>query len=43
MAFQINAEKEIERNRERYEFLKWAQQAFKKLKLRPPEPESVIR
>lgn len=37
MAFQINAEKEIERNRERYEFLKWAQQAFKKLKLVPPD------
>ena len=37
MAFQINAEKEIERNKERYEFLKWAQQAFKKLKLVPPD------
>ena len=36
-AFQINAEKEIERNRERYEFLKWAQQAFHKLKLVPPD------
>ena len=36
-AFQINAEKEIERNRERYEFLKWAQQAFRKLKLVPPD------
>jgi aconitate hydratase len=37
LAFQINAEKEIERNRERYEFLKWAQQAFRKLKLVPPD------
>lgn len=37
MAVQINAEKEIERNMERYEFLKWAQQAFKKLKLVPPD------
>ncbi len=37
LAFKINAEKEIERNRERYEFLKWAQQAFKKLKLVPPD------
>lgn len=37
MAFQINAQKEIERNKERYEFLKWAQQAFKKLKLVPPD------
>ncbi|MDG6906162.1 MAG: aconitate hydratase AcnA [Nitrososphaerota archaeon] len=36
-AFKINAEKEIERNRERYEFLKWAQQAFRKLKLVPPD------
>ncbi|MGI0090328.1 MAG: aconitase family protein, partial [Nitrososphaerales archaeon] len=36
-AFQINAKKEIERNRERYLFLKWAQQAFKKLKLVPPD------
>ena len=36
-AFQINAEKEIERNKERYEFLKWAQQAFNKLKLVPPD------
>ena len=36
-AFQINAEKEIERNRERYEFLKWAQQAFQNLKLVPPD------
>ncbi len=36
-AFQINAEKEIERNRERYKFLKWAQQAFHKLKLVPPD------
>ncbi len=36
-AFQINAEKEIERNLERYEFLKWAQQAFHKLKLVPPD------
>ncbi|MDA4130494.1 MAG: aconitase family protein, partial [Thaumarchaeota archaeon] len=37
LAFQINAEKEIERNKERYEFLKWAQQAFRKLKLVPPD------
>lgn len=36
-AFHINAVKEIERNRERYEFLKWAQQAFNKLKLVPPD------
>lgn len=36
-AFQINAVKEIERNGERYQFLKWAQQAFHKLKLVPPD------
>jgi aconitate hydratase len=36
-AFSINAKMEIERNRERYEFLKWAQQAFNKLKLVPPD------
>ncbi|HVB11812.1 MAG TPA: aconitate hydratase AcnA [Nitrososphaerales archaeon] len=36
-AFRINAEKEIERNRERYKFLKWAQQAFRNLKLVPPD------
>lgn len=36
-AIQINGKKEIERNTERYEFLKWAQQAFKKLKLVPPD------
>lgn len=36
-AIQVNGKKEIERNRERYEFLKWAQQSFKKLKLVPPD------
>lgn len=36
-AMRINAELEIKRNRERYEFLKWAQQAFNKLKLVPPD------
>jgi aconitate hydratase len=36
-AIRINGMKEIERNKERYEFLKWAQQAFKKLKLVPPD------
>ncbi len=36
-AFRINAVLEIERNKERYEFLKWAQQAFNKLKLVPPD------
>lgn len=36
-AIQLNGKKEIERNQERYEFLKWAQQAFQKLKLVPPD------
>ncbi len=36
-AIRINGMKEIERNEERYEFLKWAQQAFHKLKLVPPD------
>jgi aconitate hydratase len=36
-AFAINERMEIYRNRERYVFLKWAQQAFTKLKLVPPD------
>lgn len=32
----LNMEKEFERNRERYTFLKWAQQAFKNLRIIPP-------
>lgn len=36
-AFAINERMEIERNKERYIFLKWAQQAFNKLKLVPPD------
>ena len=31
-----NAEKEFERNRERYEFLKWGQKAFKNFSVVPP-------
>ncbi len=31
-----NAEKEFERNRERYEFLKWAQKAFQNFRVVPP-------
>lgn len=33
----INARKEMERNRERYGFLKWAANSFHKLKLVPPD------
>jgi aconitate hydratase len=36
MALQINSEKEFERNRERYEFLKWGQQAFANFRVVPP-------
>ncbi len=35
-ALEINQEKEIERNRERYKFLKWAGSAFQKLNIYPP-------
>jgi aconitate hydratase len=36
MAFQLNAEREFERNRERYEFLKWGQGAFDNFRVVPP-------
>ncbi|MBE2278232.1 MAG: aconitate hydratase AcnA [Rhodobacteraceae bacterium] len=35
-AAELNVAKEIDRNRERYSFLKWAKQAFANLKLYPP-------
>ncbi|MFQ6048132.1 MAG: aconitate hydratase AcnA [Phycisphaerae bacterium] len=35
-ALRLNAEREFERNRERYEFLRWGQQAFEKLRVVPP-------
>ncbi len=35
-ALQINAEKEFQRNRERYEFLRWGQQAFDNFSVVPP-------
>lgn len=35
-AFMFNVEREMERNRERYEFLKWGQQAFQKFRVVPP-------
>ncbi|MDX1502915.1 MAG: aconitate hydratase AcnA [Thermoanaerobaculia bacterium] len=35
-AFLINKEKEFERNRERYGFLKWGQRAFRNFKVVPP-------
>jgi len=36
MAFEINAEKEFERNLERYEFLKWGQGSFDNFRVVPP-------
>jgi len=35
-AFAINAEREFERNRERYAFLRWGQEAFDNLRVVPP-------
>ena len=36
-AFRINAEREFERNQERYVFLRWGQQAFEHFKVVPPD------
>src|ERR1700728_1453837 len=36
-AFQINAEREFERNEERYAFLRWGQGAFHNFKVVPPD------
>ncbi|MBF8247334.1 MAG: acnA [Bacteroidetes bacterium] len=36
-AFMINSEKEFERNKERYAFLRWGQQAFNNFRVVPPE------
>ncbi|MDP2498646.1 MAG: aconitate hydratase AcnA [Candidatus Palauibacterales bacterium] len=35
-SFEINVEREFERNRERYAFLRWGQKAFDSLKVVPP-------
>ena len=35
-AFLVNVEKEFERNRERYEFLRWGQKAFRNFRVVPP-------
>lgn len=37
IAFRLNAEKEFERNKERYAFLRWGQQAFKNFRVVPPD------
>jgi aconitate hydratase len=36
MAFEVNAEREFERNQERYEFLKWGQKSFDNFRVVPP-------
>jgi aconitate hydratase len=36
-AFMVNAEKELERNRERYAFLRWGQSAFENFRVVPPD------
>src|ERR1041384_2709794 len=36
-AFQLNAELEFSRNRERYAFLRWGQDAFRNFKVVPPD------
>ena len=36
LALQFNVDMEFERNRERYQFLKWGQQAFKNFRVVPP-------
>jgi aconitate hydratase len=35
-AFKVNVEREFERNRERYAFLRWGQKAFRDFKVVPP-------
>src|SRR5690625_7961626 len=35
-AFMFNVEREMERNRERYEFLKWGKEAFFNFRVVPP-------
>jgi len=37
VSFQINADKEFERNRERYAFLRWGQRAFEDFRVVPPD------
>src|SRR5262249_17057959 len=37
LAFRHNAEMELERNRERYAFLRWGQKAFRNFKVVPPD------
>ncbi|MCM8774890.1 MAG: aconitase family protein, partial [Candidatus Omnitrophica bacterium] len=36
-AFRLNVQKEFERNRERYQFLRWGQEAFRNFRVIPPD------
>ena len=42
-ALAMNAAREFERNRERYEFLRWGQESFDNFRVVPPAPASCIR
>ncbi|BBI53345.1 hypothetical protein HORIV_57660 [Vreelandella olivaria] len=42
-AFQENVDIEMQRNRERYEFLRWGQQAFDNFSVVPPAPAFATR
>ncbi|HHH36849.1 MAG TPA: aconitate hydratase AcnA [Gammaproteobacteria bacterium] len=37
VAFRVNAIRELERNRERYQFLRWGQNAFRNFRVVPPD------
>src|SRR5207244_7233508 len=39
MAFAFNAQMEFQRNVERYQFLRWGQNAFRNFKVVPPAPD----
>ena len=42
-AFDRNVDLEFQRNRERFAFLRWGQQAFSQFKVVPPAPASCTR
>ena len=42
-SFRVNAEREFERNQERYAFLRWGQQAFRNFRVVPPDTGIVHR
>jgi len=42
-AYRVNADLEFSRNKERYQLLRWAQQAFDDFQVVPPIPASATR